>query len=84
MPASFSMPADWAFGTFNLHLGQVTVPTPVTLTESVNGTSASVTQTVQPPSLQSLWVSTPITGGSIASVFSTLTVRRLQPAPWCI
>jgi hypothetical protein len=65
VPATFTMPAGMAFGTFNLQLGQVTAATPVTLTESVNGTSASVSQTVQPPSLQTLWVSTPVTGGSL-------------------
>ncbi len=66
LPATFTMPAGMAFGTFNLQLGQVTAATPVTLTESVNGTSASVSQTVQPPSLKTLWVSTPVTGGSLS------------------
>ena len=64
VPATFNMPAGMAFGTFNLQLGQVTAPTPVTLTESVNGTSASVSQTVQPPSLKTFSLFSPITGGS--------------------
>jgi hypothetical protein len=67
LPATFTMPAGMAFGTFNLQLGQVTAATPVTLTESVNGTSASVSQTVQPPSLKTLSLFSPITGGSTTS-----------------
>jgi hypothetical protein len=61
------MPAGMAFATLTLQLGQVTTSTPVTLTESVNGTSASVSQTVQPPSLKTLSLFTPITGGSSTS-----------------
>jgi hypothetical protein len=67
VPATFTMPAGTAFGAFNLQLGQVTSPTPVTLTESVNGTSASVSQTVQPPSLKTLSLFGLITGGSSTS-----------------
>jgi hypothetical protein len=72
VPATFTMPAGMAWGTFNLHLGQVTAPTPVTLTESVNGTSASVSQTVQPSSLKSLSIFAPITGGQTTSAVISL------------
>jgi hypothetical protein len=64
LPATVTLPAGTAFTTFTVQLGQITAATPVTLTESINGTSASITQTVQPPSLKEVWTFTPTTGGS--------------------
>lgn len=64
LPATFTMPAGFAFGQLMFTVGQVAASTPVTLKGTLNsGSSASVTFTVQPPSLQSLTVSNPITGG---------------------
>jgi hypothetical protein len=66
LPATFTMPAGFAFGQVFFTVGQVATATPVTLTgtlKSGNGSSASVTFNVQPPSLQSLSISSPITGG---------------------
>jgi hypothetical protein len=63
VPSTFNMPAGFAFGQFRLQTGQVTSDTPVTLTASINGTSAATTFTVQPPSLKSVWTSSSFTGG---------------------
>jgi hypothetical protein len=64
VPATVTMPAGVAFGQFTFQIGAVTSPTPVTITASLNGTSASVKLTVEPPGLQSLTISpSTITGG---------------------
>jgi len=65
VPATFTMPAGFAFDQFQFPLGSVTTPTPVTVTASLNGGSASVSFTVEPPTLQSLTIepSGTITGG---------------------
>lgn len=78
VPATLTIPAGRAFGTFNLQLGQVTAPTPITLTESINGTSASVSQTVQPPSLKRFSLFSPVTGGSTTS--GTIYLNGEAPA----
>lgn len=63
-PATFTMPAGFAWGQFRFQVGQVTTPATVTLTGSLNATSASVSFGVQPPSLQSFTISPgTITGG---------------------
>ena len=64
LPATFTMPAGFAFGQVFFTVGQTNAATPVTLTGTLNsGSSASVSFTVNPPSLQSLTVFSPITGG---------------------
>jgi hypothetical protein len=78
VPPSFTMPAGFAFGQFTFQAGQVTAATPVTLTGTLNATSASVGLTVQPPSLKSLTVSTPITGGVPTS--AVVALNGVAPA----
>jgi hypothetical protein len=64
LPATFTMPAGFASGQLLFTVGQVTASTPVTLTGKLSsGSTASVTFTVQPPSLQSLSMNSPMTGG---------------------
>jgi hypothetical protein len=72
VPASFTMPAGFAFGQFQFQAGQVTAATPATLTGTLDATSASVSFTVRPPSLRSLWVSSPMTGGVPTSAIVAL------------
>ena len=77
LPATFTMPAGFAFGQFQFQTGQVTAARPVTLTASINGTSASTSFTLQPPSLKSLFASSPITGGVPAS--GIISLNGLAP-----
>jgi hypothetical protein len=63
VPATFTVPAGFAFDQFRFTTGQVTTPTPVTLTGTLNGTSASITFTVQPPSLKLLSLPSSSSGG---------------------
>lgn len=78
VPATHTIAAGFAFDQFRFQTGQVTAPTPVTLTATINGGSASANLTVQPPSLKSLSVSSPITGGSVAQ--ATVLLNGLAPA----
>jgi hypothetical protein len=78
LPATFTMPAGFAFGQFQFQTGQVTVATPVTLTASINGTSALTNFTLQPPSLKSLFASGPITGGVPTS--GIISLNGLPPS----
>jgi hypothetical protein len=65
VPATVTMPAGFAFDQFTFQIGSVSTPTPVTLTASLNGTSASANLTVEPPALKSLTVGpATITGGA--------------------
>ena len=53
VPASLTIAAGFAVsGELILHAGQVTAATPVTVTATYNGTSATRTITVQPPTLK--------------------------------
>ena len=64
-PATVTMPAGFAFGQFQFQIGPVTTPTQVTLTGTLNSTSASASFMVQPPGLKSLTMSpSSITGGA--------------------
>lgn len=74
IPASVTMPAGFAFNQYQFQIGQVTTPTPVTLTASLNGTSASANLTVQPPTLKSLTISpSQITGGGVPQAIVMLS-----------
>ncbi|PYR92773.1 MAG: hypothetical protein DMF84_11680 [Acidobacteria bacterium] len=64
VPATISMPGNIAWTQFMIQVGQVTQPTPVTLTATLNSFSASQQFTVQPPSLKSLELSPPNISGS--------------------
>jgi hypothetical protein len=52
LPATFSMPGTHAWAELPIRLGQVTSPTLITLTATLNGLSASSQFTLRPPTLQ--------------------------------
>jgi hypothetical protein len=65
VPATVAMPANTAWLQFQMQAGQVTSPTPVTITATLNGGSASGQLTVQPTALKSLSISpSSISGGA--------------------
>ena len=65
VPATIAMPGNTAWTQFQVQAGQVTTPTPVTITASLNSGSSSAQFTVQPPSLKSLTISpSSISGGA--------------------
>jgi hypothetical protein len=65
VPATIAMPGNAAWMQFQVQAGQVTAPTPVTLTATLNSASASAQFTLQPPSLKSLTISpSTISGGA--------------------
>jgi hypothetical protein len=65
VPATFTMPAGFAWNQFRFQVGQVSSRIVVTLSASLNSTSASVTFMVQPPGLKSLTMApSTITGGA--------------------
>lgn len=65
VPAIITMPGNTAWMQFQLTVGQVTTPTPVTITATLNSGSASAQFTLQPPSLKSLTISpSTISGGA--------------------
>jgi len=65
VPATVTMPGNTAWMQFQVQAGQVTTPTPVTLTATLNSGSASAQFTLQPPSLKSLTISpSSISGGA--------------------
>ena len=65
VPATVTMPGNTAWMQFQVQAGQVTTPTPVTLTATINSGSASAQFTLQPPSLKSLTISpSTISGGA--------------------
>jgi hypothetical protein len=73
VPATVPMPGSTAFMQFQMQAGQVTSPTPVTLTATVNSQSASVQLTVMPPSIKAISVSpSSISGGALAGALITL------------
>src|SRR5262249_18922557 len=61
---SVSFPAGFAVEPFTFNVGQVTAPTPVTITASIGTASSSVALTVQPPSLNSLSAPSVLTAGT--------------------
>ena len=65
VPATIAMPGNTAWTQFQVQAGQVTAPAPVTLTATLNSTSASAQLTLQPPSLKSFTISpATISGGA--------------------
>ena len=51
VPATLTLPSGFAFAEFEIPIGQVTAPTPVTLSATLNGTTASGQFNVLPPTL---------------------------------
>ncbi|MGN6700426.1 MAG: hypothetical protein ACTHMR_19905 [Thermomicrobiales bacterium] len=64
LPATFTVGAGFAFAQFTFQTGQVTAPTPVTLTATLGASAASVSVTLQPPSLKQVSVPGSSTGGA--------------------
>jgi hypothetical protein len=79
VPASVNMPGNTAWMQFQIQAGQVTSPTPVTLTATLNSGQASVQFNVLPPSLKTITL-TPqsISGGAQAGAIVML--NGLAPA----
>lgn len=63
VPATFTIASGFAFDQFRLQVGSVSSTRPVTLTATLNGTSASVNFIVKPGSLQSVTIPSQLTGG---------------------
>ncbi len=65
VPATVTMPGNTAWMQFQVQAGQVSTPTPVTITATLNSGSAAAQFTLQPPSLKSLTISpSTISGGA--------------------
>ncbi|HYV12213.1 MAG TPA: hypothetical protein VE980_15040, partial [Pyrinomonadaceae bacterium] len=65
VPATVTMPGNTAWMQFQVQAGQVTAPTPVTLTATLNSGSASAQFNLLPPALKSLTISpSTISGGA--------------------
>ncbi|HYY59670.1 MAG TPA: fibronectin type III domain-containing protein, partial [Pyrinomonadaceae bacterium] len=65
VPATVTMPGNIAWTQFQVQAGQVTAPTPVTVTATLNSASASAQFILQPPSLKSFTISPgTISGGA--------------------
>src|SRR6266853_188426 len=73
VPATVNMPANTAWMQFQIQAGQVTTPTPVTITATLNSGSASAQFNVLPPSIKSLILTpTSINGGAQAGAIVML------------
>jgi hypothetical protein len=73
VPASVNMPGNTAWMQFQMQAGQVTSPTPVTLTATLNSGQASIQFNVLPPSLKSITMnSSTISGGAQVGAIAML------------
>ena len=72
VPASVNMPPNTGWMQFQIQAGQVTTPTPVTITASLNSGSASVQVNVLPPSLKGITLPSSISGGAVAGAIVML------------
>ena len=73
VPATVNMPGNIAWTQFQMQAGQVTSPTPVTITASLNSGQASVQVNVLPPSLKGITLTPgPISGGAGAGAIVML------------
>jgi hypothetical protein len=79
VPATIPMQGNLAWTQFQMTTGQVTSPTVVTLTATLNGASATVQFTLQPPSLNSLII-TPGTISGGAQPGAIVMLNGLAPA----
>ncbi len=87
IPSSITMPGNSAWAQFPLAVGQVTAPTPVTLTATLNGVSASTQFTLLPPTLNDdpLQPTLRATGGAAISGFLDLEGSGLSgPAGFAV
>jgi hypothetical protein len=74
VPATITMPANIGWTQFMMQAGQVTSATPVTITATLNGGSASGNLTIAPTALKSLSINpTTLNGGAQAGAIVMLT-----------
>lgn len=66
VPASIQIQGTHAWAQFQMLAGQATAPTPITLTATFNGRSASTEFTLMPPVLKTLSITPPIVSGGVA------------------
>lgn len=79
VPATLAMPGNAAWTQFQMITGQVTAPTTVTITATLNGVATSRQVTVNPPSLKSLSITGgPVSGGATAG--AVLSLNGQAPA----
>ncbi|HET9282797.1 MAG TPA: fibronectin type III domain-containing protein [Candidatus Angelobacter sp.] len=79
VPATVTMPGNTGWMQFQTQAGQVTTPTPVTVTATLNSGTATLKMTVLPPSIKSIQVNPgTISGGATAAAF--ITLNGLAPA----
>ena len=79
VPASVNMPGNTAWMQFQIQAGQVTSPTPVTLTATLNSGTATLQFNVLPPSLKSISMNAgTISGG--AQVGAIVMLNGQAPA----
>ena len=73
VPATLAMQGNAAWTQFQMTVGQVTAPTPVTITATLNGVTTSRQITVNPPGLKSLTMTGgPVSGGATAGAILSL------------
>lgn len=73
VPASVNMPGNTAWMQFQIQAGQVTSPTPVTLTATLNSGTATLQFNVLPPSLKSITMNAgSISGGAQVGAIAML------------
>lgn len=66
VPGSIQIQGTHAWTQFQMVAGQVTAPTPITLTATLNGQSASTGFTLMPPVLKTLSITPSIVSGGVA------------------
>ena len=66
VPATLAVPGNAGLVQFQMTAGQVTAPTPVTITATLNGVSTTGTVNVLPPSLNSVFVPFTQSSGSLS------------------
>ncbi len=72
LPATITMPPNTGWTQFQIQAGQVAADTPVSITATLNGGSATGQLDVQPPVLQSLIMPNTVSGGTAAQLIVLL------------
>ncbi|HZS29460.1 MAG TPA: hypothetical protein VFB76_19700 [Candidatus Angelobacter sp.] len=79
VPATVTMPGNTGWMQFQIQAGQVTTPTPVTITAKLNSGDATLNVNVLPPSIKSIQINPgTISGG--ATAVAVITLNGLAPA----
>ena len=82
VPATIALPGGFALSSVEIPIGQVTAVTPVTLSATFNGTTASSQFSIRPPTLNDdpLQSATTATGGATMTGFVDLEGFGIAPA----